>query len=487
MTRSSPSPRSSARSSTPPWRGVAGAVAAALFAALTIFFKFLQFDSLQTQLYDVSETANVLWNTFHGRPFWSGLMGENYLGQHFAPALALLGPFLWFGDTAFPLIVAQCLALAAAVPVVYVLGEKITGRPAAGGVLAALFVFSPYVHEVIRVDFHEVGVGMALTLGALAAWETGRRKLFWWLVAATLLLREDYGLYWAGFGAALFLSRAAGRRGALIGVAAGGLWSALLIFVVMPAIAGGAWKPAAFAFGPEAKSGASLARYLLSPAAWAALFGDAERLGHAALLLLSVGGLSLLCPSRAPAWALPLFLNALAANPWQQRFELHYAAAVLPYLFWAAAHGAKRLSAWGNRRRAPRWAGPLAAGGALILLVWNGARIPKYFAETSPARRAAARRMARRIPPGDAVMAQTNLLPRVCLRENVFLVPSREPVQWIFLDNRLVEQSMPRLWEAQKRFLEANRAHIVDAEEDLVLLSPGIAPAPPAGGAPRVD
>lgn len=473
------------RQSTLRWIGVS--VAAVLFAGLTIFFKSLQFDSLQTQLYDLSETTNVLWNTFHGRPFWSGLMGENYLGQHFAPALAFLGPFLWFGDTAFPLIVAQCLALAAALPAVYMLGSKISGRPVVGGVLAAFFVFSPYVHEVIRVDFHEVGVGLALTVGALAAWETGRRKLFWWLVAATLLLREDYGLYWAGFCAALFFSRAADRRGALIGAAAGVLWSALLIFLVMPTIAGGAWKPAAFAFGPETKTGASLARYLLSPAAWAALFGTPERLGHAALLLLSVGGLSLLAPSRAPAWALPLFLNALAANPWQQRFDLHYSATVLPYLFWTAAHGVTRLSVWADRRRLPRWVGALAAGGALVLLVWNGARIPKYFAETSPARRAAARRMAGRIPPGDSVMAQTNLLPRVCRRENVSLVPGRGPAQWIFLDNRLAEQAMPRLWEAQKRFLEAHRAYIVDAEEDLVLLSPGIAPVSTPGAVSRSD
>ncbi len=69
---------------------VVGLSVVAVFAAVTVFFKFQQFSALNTQLYDLGESANVLWNTFHGRPFWSSVMGENYLGQHFAPALALL-------------------------------------------------------------------------------------------------------------------------------------------------------------------------------------------------------------------------------------------------------------------------------------------------------------------------------------------------------------------------------------------------------------
>ncbi|HNC75638.1 MAG TPA: DUF2079 domain-containing protein, partial [Elusimicrobiota bacterium] len=93
---------------------------AAVFAAVTIAFKLIQFNSLQTQLYDLGETSNVLWNTFHGRPFWTSVMEENYLGQHFAPALALLGPLVVVTGSAGSLIVVQCLVFAAATVGVFV-------------------------------------------------------------------------------------------------------------------------------------------------------------------------------------------------------------------------------------------------------------------------------------------------------------------------------------------------------------------------------
>lgn len=448
-----------------------GTGAAALFAALTLFFKSRQFDSLQTQLYDLGESGNVLWNTFHGRPFWSSVMGENYLGQHFAPALALLGPFFWFGDTAFPLIVAQCLALAAAVPAVYVLGSKVTGRPAAGVFLAGLYVTSPYVHEIIRVDFHEVGLGLALTLGALAAWESGRRKWFWWAVAVLCLLREDYGFSLAGWGAALLAARAAPRRITAALIAGGVAWSGVLIFLVMPAIAGGVWKPAVFAFGAENPGGASLVRHFLSPGVWAAFLGDASRTGAVVKLILTFGALPLLSPTRSPAWVLPVLLNALGNNPWQQKFELHYSATALPFLFWGAAHGLKSLlHRWGSAGRGRSAVIAAAAGGALLIA--SAGRIPKYYAATPAARNSAARRMVKRIPPGDSVMAQTNLLPHVCRRRAVVLVPDRRPVQWIFLDNIMVQQSIPGLWAVQKRFVETHPDWVVDAEAGLMLLSP---------------
>ncbi len=448
---------------------VVGLSVVAVFAAVTVFFKFQQFSALNTQLYDLGESANVLWNTFHGRPFWSSVMGENYLGQHFAPALALLGPFLLFGDTAFPLIVAQCLAIAAAVPCVYGMGARVTGRRGAGVFLAALYVLSPHVHEVIRVDFHEVGLGLPLTLAALAAWESGRRRAFAAAVAAALLLREDYGLYLAGFAVSLWATRAASRRFSLALAGGGAAWSCLLIFLVMPAIAGGVWKPAAFAFGPETGSGGSLVKHFLSPSVWAAFASDPERGGAVGKLLLTFGALPLLSPGRAWAWGLPLLLNALGQNPWQREFELHYSATVLPYLFWASAHGLRVILARIPSGGAFRF---VAGGAAAALVVVSAIRIPKYYAATTPARREAARRLVRRIPPGDSVMAQTNLLPHVCRRRDVTLVPGRGPARWILLDMVMARQGVPALWESQRRFVESHRDWIVDAGEGLILLSP---------------
>lgn len=450
---------------------VVGVAVVILFSTITLFFKSNQFDSLLTQLYDIGESGNVLWNTFQGRPFWSSVMAENYLGQHFAPGLALLGPFFLFGKTAFPLIVAQCIALAIAIPAVFILGSKVTGHPMAGTFFVGLYVLSPYVHEVLRADFHEVGVGLALTLGALAAWESKKQKWFWWITGGLFLLREDYGLYLAGFGISLLLARAAPFRIAS-GLAMGGMvWSGFLILFVMPSISGGVWKPAQFALGFENSGGAPLVWHFFSPEVWATFLGNPPRITAVGKLILTFGGLPLLNPTRSPAWALPLLLNALGNNPWQQRFELHYSATILPFLFWGSAHGLKYFLDFIGplKNRLINSLPPLVGG---VLLIASAVRIPKYYSETPVSRQLAARRMIDRIPPGDSVMDQTNLLPHVCRRKNVFLVPDRRPAKWFFLDNHMVQYNIPELWADQKYFVESHLDWVVDAEAGLMLLTP---------------
>lgn len=447
----------------------AALVLAALFAAVTIAFKLTQFNSLQTQLYDLGETSNVLWNTFHGRPFWTSVMEENYLGQHFAPALALLGPLVVVTGSAGSLIVVQCLVFAAATVGVFVFARRITGSGPAGLFWALTFALSPLVHEILRVDFHEVGVGAGLTVGLLAAWEIRRPKMFWWFLVLGLLIREGYGFYLSGFGLALALARtqtpwAPPRRLAALGLG----WSSLLVFAVMPFLAGGVWKPAAFAFGGGVHSAADLAGRFLTLAPWREWLGNPGRLGAVLQILAGVGALPLLSPLRAVAWILPILLNAVSANPWQQRFELHYSAAFLPYLFWGGAHGLRKVIEWA--RRPPLWkrrALPLAG---LLLLGFNASRIPLYYHAASAARRAAARRMIDRLPPGDSVMAQTNLLAHVSLRRFVAVAPSPRPARWIFLDNLCVDQAIPELREVQAAFLERHRSYVVDEDQGLVLL-----------------
>lgn len=449
-----------------------------LFAALTISFKFLQFGSLQTQLYDLGESSNVLWNTFHGRPFWSSVMEENYLGQHFAPALALLGPLVVWTRSAGSLIVVQCLGFAAALTGLFVLTRRITGSGPAALFWALAFALSPQVHEILRVDFHEVGVGAGLTVGFLAAWETRRSKLFWWFLVLGLLVREDYGFYLAGFGLALILSRSKSSwapPGLLIGLGVG--WSSLLVFVGMPFLAGGVWKPAAFAFGGGVHSAVDLAGRYFSLAPWREWLGSPPRLGAALQILAGTGGLPLLNPLLAVSWVFPLLLNALSVNPWQQRFELHYSAAFLPYLFWGGAYGLKKVVAC-YRRPGP-WNRPVVIMAGILLLGFNARRIPLYYHSASAERRATARRMIARLPPGDSVMAQTNLLAHVSLRRFVAVAPSARPSRWIFLDNLCVDQAIPELREAQAAFLERHRSFIVDEGQGLVLLHFPNVPNPP--------
>ena len=59
-----------------------------LFATITAFAVFVsvqtirQHRALETRAFDLGVFESVLWNTVHGRFFWSPLVLERHLGQH---------------------------------------------------------------------------------------------------------------------------------------------------------------------------------------------------------------------------------------------------------------------------------------------------------------------------------------------------------------------------------------------------------------------
>jgi len=51
--------------------------------------------SYQTYAFDLGIFDQVMWNTLHGRLFECTIIGHNYLGDHFTPALLFLPCFYY--------------------------------------------------------------------------------------------------------------------------------------------------------------------------------------------------------------------------------------------------------------------------------------------------------------------------------------------------------------------------------------------------------
>ncbi|MDR1449774.1 MAG: DUF2079 domain-containing protein, partial [Propionibacteriaceae bacterium] len=130
------------------------------------------------------------------------------------------------------LLVSQAVSIAFGAALVGLLAAK-HGLGKASLAVEAGFAFSYGVMSAIVRDFHEVGFGLPLLIGALWALLDGRLGRLAAFSACLLLVKEDMPLYIAGFGLVLF---AVGRR--LAGVlfaAAAAVAEILLLYVVIPA------------------------------------------------------------------------------------------------------------------------------------------------------------------------------------------------------------------------------------------------------------
>lgn len=392
---------------------------ALLWAAAASAAKLLQARNLQNQAFDLGVYASVLWNTAHGAWFRDGVKEVNYLADHFSPGLVLLVPF------ARALGAAQCVALAAAIPAVFRLGLQRCRDRRSAAALAAAFALSPLLLDAARYDVHAVAFAVPLLCWALAFFEERRPRAALVLLALAGTLQEDV---WLLSAAAAWW---AGRRRAAFGFVA----AFAVSLALMRWLAGG-WTPSHWAF------------YRFS------VLGLEDRAWGLARLLLPLAGLPLLAGRDALPLLVPFAYTWLGDNPHQQRFDLHYGAALLPFAFLAASR---------------RW----RAGFLALTLLW----LPfhkRWSHPGPPGRWAAARELGALIPPGAPVAASFDLVPPLAFRPTARLWRGEDLAgYWTAVDLAPAGFAPnPARDEAARRFVEARRERVVFEREGLVLLKP---------------
>lgn len=401
-----------ARRSATPW---IWGLAAALFVFLALA-SVARHNAFATRAADLGEYANVIYNFGCGRFF------EQYvvLSEHgrpltLTPLLATLGPLARiFPDPAY-LLVLQAAILAGGVMLVYAAARTDGDRGWWAAALAASLAFAP---AYIGIGFN-AGIPRAVALPfILAAYLFFGRRRFgagMTFLALAALCREDAALH--AIGLALFGGFVCGRRRA--GVIAAAALAAYFLGIasfLYPRLTQPSATPyfVVFAKGPGTTPG--LAPY--SPPFLSAKLGyiAAQALPAAIPLAASGAGLlSLLTPLAVPLTAVKGGIFGLGTQ---------YPAAILPFVYGAAAYGLRRLAAGDARRR--RWAavGALTALGAQILLgaFWYPRLLGPRLRECRGGARAAALAAAVAQVPKDAVVvADERIAPHLCHRRYDFL------------------------------------------------------------------
>ena len=343
---------------------IAPAVAAAWalavgYFALIAWFALAQHWTFHTRARDMGIYAQLMWNTAHGRPFASTLFQDNtlHVAEHVAPVLAVIAPLYALVPSPALLLVIQQLCMAASgLPLFFYARARLGDAPA----LALLFGYyaMPAMARVALSEFHPIVMAaLPIALGVKAVLEGRARPAVVWLLLALLFEEETAPLVGAA-GAYLWLRH---RRAAGFAVGAvAAAWLLALVLVVMPAfhdrrtlerVEG---NRAVAHFEQVRENPGIVLDWLVGTAPPSEGAAEVEAAGgrgpHALLWLLApTAGLPLLAPGvlllAAPAFTL-LFLADRAGN-----VAGHWAGAMLPVFWFAAAAGLASLGRWAGPRR----------------------------------------------------------------------------------------------------------------------------------------
>jgi hypothetical protein len=337
----------------------------------------------------------------------------NFLGIHFVPLLAVLGPLYRLWPDARLLLVVQSVVLASgAIPLFGFARPRLGSRLAL--LLIAVYFLYPPLHYVALFDFHAVALAVPLLVAAGAALLDQRpRATVIWLCLA-LLAKEEVALIAFGFGLYALLIQRRWRFGTVLTVGTA-LWVILLFGFVMPGL------------NPTASSYVFLGRYrtlgetpgqmmrtlFTEPASILGLVATKPKTAFLWQLLVPLAGLPLI-GFPAVLLALPTLAYLLLSDyALQTSILYHYTAPLIPFLFLSTAWALQRLSH--SDRRFGRYGGMVLLAIVLLCAWWwsplPGGRVydPATFSVSEEDR--AVRELLASIPPDAAVASDWAYLP----------------------------------------------------------------------------
>ena len=388
---------------------------------------FIGHSRFGTNAFDLSIFDYALWSTLHGRIYHVPFLGHSLASHHFMPTLAALLPAYGLWPSPNLLILVQAMAFAAAAILLWLLARRRLPPVLLAGVMVA-FLFGRRSHSAVSSVFYVESLEPLLVFAALYAWQCRRWLLYVAAVTLALGCKEDMPLYLGMFGALLFAT--GDRRVGGWTCVASIVWLALAAGVIVPFARATEGLPSVNAFwqGRVSDTPASVTARDVATRALSARTGS-----RLAVLVASTGFLAAL----SPLWLavmLPGTLLNFAARPDSVQAGLtgHYLWPVLPWLFWAAVQGGRRLSV-----RSPRIAQVLG----LALIAATIGDSPLWLSSsrgfTVPAPVAAEMKAALELVPSDGrVLAQPNVIPHLAHRQTIDAISRNRPTvqpDWVIL------------------------------------------------------
>ena len=397
-------------------------------ASLYTWINLDRIESIEPLEWDLSIFGQGVWKLSRGETPNVTIRGLHLFGDHATYVHLLLAPLFRLWPSVSLLVVAQSLALAASGVLLFTIARERLGRGAAAPlVLVAYLLYPPLQHS-----WFEYYQPDALAIPCLVAawWSVERRQLraalLW--AGAAMLTKENVAITTFALGLYALVT---GRRRIGVGLmAASTVYLIVLMTLLFPAFnPGPGYIYSGRLYSDFASDLPGAVGYLSDPRNLWPRLATAANARYLADLLLPLAALPLGAPLvLLPAAQLPL--NLISSWPYAREAHYHYTLLIIPFLFLALVASLARLRA--RPFRLGLACGLLAAATGVSQYASSPARpaLEAALARREPVARAEhkeIRALLATIPPGASVSADYRFLPKLCVRDRVYMFPDMGP------------------------------------------------------------
>lgn len=143
---------------------------------------------------DLTIFEQVIYNTLHGRPFYSTGDGQNHFGVHNSPILALLIPFAAIVPVPYLLYCATAISIVVSAIPIYLIVQEELGDETLAMILGVAYIMLPaFVGQVFQ-SFHEINLVLPFLAFAFYYFVKERFYAFLTMLVAGLMVKEDVSI-----------------------------------------------------------------------------------------------------------------------------------------------------------------------------------------------------------------------------------------------------------------------------------------------------
>lgn len=407
----------------------------AYFIFFSLFTSFRHYN-FQTQAWDMAIFSQTLWNTIHGKIMFNSLEEikgpYNHLAVHMRPFMFLLVPGYALFPSPYFLLIIQTLGLALGAWPIYLLAKKILPPGNWPLILTAGYLLYPPLHWVNTFDFHEIAFFIPLFLTALYFLETKRWGWMGLFLALAASTKEDAVLIVLFSGLYLILKpatdgwRSTQRKLGVAIILLSTFYFLLATKIIMPALGGGLLRLDRYAALGSTPS-EIIGNLIRHPGLFVQTIFTQNKLEYLFWIFLPVSFLPIFS-WQSLALIIPGILeNTLTGFKSQFAGLYQYDAVIIGGIFIGAIYGLKKVLI---RFPAQKILAERILIGAIALGFFfrspiNPLTFPTAIFKSNPQWKTF-RTMTRLVPPAASVAAQTNLVPHLANREQIYLL-GREP------------------------------------------------------------
>lgn len=370
--------------------------------------------------FDLAHHSQSVWNILHGS-LDSSILGIPFLGNHMAIILFLIAPLYLLFPSPLLLLYLQTLALGIGAWWIFMLARRELSEKWAAGLSLVYLIYSPLIYLNLY-EFHPIALAVPFVTGMLYCYKAQRFRPFLILLLLALSCQENVALISVAFA---FYALADRKRGLWFRVplAVGIIYFWFAVIVIMPRLNNNTVQFIRL-YGHLGESLPEVLRNaIVHPFYTLRFMFTAEKVVFLNALLGPVAYLSLLSPLSLLPASLVLVQRLLSIRASEATVVYHYQAEMIPFVFFAAIYGIKRLLKLKHRIIRP------ALGAALVFfplasLLAGGTLPALYRALSSPSNNSFVRSrkdfVMRNLPNKASVLATFEFLPRLANRRKVY-------------------------------------------------------------------